>query len=271
MSCNYKIVLVLDGGQDALLVPIVGLNYLEKRIDRDTLEQSVFSWIDLVVASGDSVLLGSLIAQGNSEVLNGSIDLERFLKHQNHGISDALTNNYFDNEVRLLDLKKHFNFLSFDIDTDEVYSFTDTNAMQQLLPVNTVLKACMSSPDKNQFVKLGFRHLTNISSFLPNPILQASHMASCLYSENPLLIISIGSGHHKNADEEQKYSESVEALFKNQYRQFKNWHYFRFNPEFEPTDSMVMKINKTYRYFENENGLMDRLLRLMELRNQGVA
>jgi hypothetical protein len=268
MTCNYKIVLVLDGGKDSLLVPIIGLNHLARRIDQDALEKSLFNW--LVVASGDSTLLGSLLAQGNSDILTKALKLEDFVRFQNSGSNDEVAKLFFDDDIKLRDLKTHYNFLSYDIDTDEVYQFCDILPTQQGMSINSMLKACMSNPSENQFVKLGFRHLISASSFVPNPILQASHFTRCLYQENPIVILSIGSGLHTQDDVEQEYSENVEALFKKELVGRRNWHYFRFNPTFEQTDSTVMKINKTYRYFEEQAHQIDRLIRLMDIRSQGV-
>lgn len=271
MTCNYKIVLVLDGGKDSLLVPIIGLNHLSKRVDTDSLEKSLFNWLDLIVASGDSVLLASILSQKNSDVLSKTLKLEDFIKYQNQGSESDFAEHFFSPEVKLRDLKTHYNFLSYDIDTDEVYQFSDIIPTQQGMSVHSMLKACMSNPTKNQFVKLGFRHLISASEFIPNPILQASHFTRCMYQENPIVIVSIGSGLHDTDDIEQEFSKNVEDLFKKELTSKRNWHYFRFNPTFEANDSIVMKINKTYRYFEDQTQQIDRLIRLMEIRKNGVG
>jgi hypothetical protein len=270
MTCNYKIVLVLDGGRDSLLVPIIGLNHLSKRVDPDALEKSLFNWLDLIVASGDSVLLASILAQKNSDVLSKTLKLEDFIHYQNQGAESDFANYFFHADVKLRDLKTHYNFLSYDIDTDEVFQFSDIIPTQQGMSVHSMLKACMSNPAKNQFVKLGFRHLISASEFVPNPILQASHFTRCLYQENPIVIVSIGSGLHEENDLEQEFSKNVEELFKKELTTKRNWHYFRFNPTFEACDSIVMKINKTYRYFEDQAQQIDRLIRLMDIRKNGV-
>lgn len=267
MSCNYRIVLVTDGGSDALLVPIVGLSALSRRIHAVDIDRSLYNWIDLVVASGDSVLLASLLAKHQISLIEELGALEKLLQYQNNGYSKEMVSRLFDEEDTLFSLRKHFLFLTYDVDSDELFQFSDSRPTQQSIKLDSVLKACMGNPNEQQFIKLGYRRLMNASQFAPNPILQAMHYADCLYQEDSVVIVSIGSGKHRDSDLEQQFSEQARLEFEQQVRNHKKWHYFRFNPEFERDDSMETKIEKTRTYFEDEAPNMDRLLHLMEIKS----
>lgn len=267
MSCNYRIVLVTDGGSDALLVPIVGLSALSRRIHAVDIDKSLYNWIDLLVASGDSVLLASLLAKQEISLIEELGALEKLLRYQNNGYSKEMVSRLFDEEDTLFALRKHFLFLTYDVDSDELFQFSDSRPTQQSIKLDSVLKACMGNPNEQQFIKLGYRRLMNASQFAPNPILQAMHYADCLYQDDSVVIVSIGSGKHKDADLEQQFSEQAQVQFEEEVRNHKKWHYFRFNPEFEREDTMETKVEKTRNYFEDEAPNMDRLLRLMEIKS----
>lgn len=266
MTCTYRIVLIMDGGSDALLVPIVGLNALARRIHTVDVDRSLVNWLDLLVASGDSVLLASLLAQKQISFHDELEMLERLLPHQNNGYNSSMIQALFNEEDSLYSLKKHFLFMTYDVDADELFHFSDSRPTQQALLLSSVLKACMGNPNEQQFVKLGYRRLMNASTFVPNPVLQAINYANCLYQEDSIVLISIGSGRHKNNDLEQQFAENSEKQALEELKSHKKWHYFRFNPEFEPNDSLETKIVKTRSYFENEAPTMDRLFRLMEIK-----
>lgn len=271
MGCNYRIVLVTDGGSDALLVPIVGLSALAKRIHSVDIDKTLHNWLDLFVASGDSVLLASLLAKQES-IFTGEYDaLERFLRYQNNGYSREMVCKLFKEDDTLLSLRKHFLFMTYDVDSDELFQFSDSRPTQQSLKIDSVLKACMGNPSEQQFIKLGFRRLMNASQFAPNPILQAMHYASCLYENDSVVLLSIGSGKHSDSDLEQQFSQEAELAFEKQLKEHKKWHYFRFNPEFERHDTLEEKISKTHAYFEHEAPAMDRLFHLMEIKSGRFA
>lgn len=266
MTCNYRIILVTDGGTDALLVPIVGLNALARRIHSVDVDQSLINWLDLLVASGDSVLLASLLAQKKISFHDELEMLERLLPHQNNGYNLEMIRALFDEGDSLFSLKKHFLFMTFDVDADELYSFSDSRPTQQAIRIDAMLKACMGNPNEQQFVKLGYRRLMNASSFVPNPIMQAFHYADCLYQDDSVVLVSIGSGKHQKLDLEQRFAEEAAKEAMEELKNHKKWHYFRFNPEFELEDDLETKITKTRSYFENEAPTMDRLFRLLEMK-----
>jgi hypothetical protein len=256
----------MDGGQDALLVPIVGLNALASRIHTIDVDQSLINWLDLLVASGDSVILASLLAKKEVTFHSEFEMLERLLPHQNNGFNREMFEMLFNDSDTLYSLKKHFLFMTYDVDSDELFQFTDSRPTQQSIRLDAMLKACMGNPNEQQFYKLGFRRLMNASSFVPNPVQQAYHYADCLYHEDSVVIVSIGSGKHRNEDMEQKFARIADEQVQEEMKKHKKWHYFRFNPEFEPKDDLQTKIEKTRIYFESEAPNMDRLFRLMELK-----
>jgi len=123
MSCNYRIVLVTDGGSDALLVPIVGLSALSRRIEAVDIDRSLYNWIDLLVASGDSVLLASLLAKQEISLIEELGALEKLLRYQNNGYSKEMVSRLFDEDDTLFALRKHFLFMTYDVDSDELFQF----------------------------------------------------------------------------------------------------------------------------------------------------
>ena len=110
MSCSYRIVLVTDGGSDALLVPIVGLSALSRLIHAVDIDKSLYNWIDLLVASGDSVLLASLLAKQEISLIEELGVLEKLLRYQNNGYSKEMVSHLFNEDDTLYALRKHFLF-----------------------------------------------------------------------------------------------------------------------------------------------------------------
>lgn len=267
MTCHYRIVLTLDGGADALLVPIVGLSALCNRINTVDVEQSLIHWTDLIVASGDSVLLAALLAQNNLTLSNELEILKQLMPHQNNGYNPEMVNALFKETDTLQTLRKHYMFMTYDVDMDELFSFSDNRPTQQSLKLSPVLKACMGNPNEQQFVKLGYRRLMNASTFVPNPVVQAVYYANCLYQDDSVVLVSIGSGKHAGNSLEEEFVRTAENEVLNELKNHRKWHYFRFNPEFEAEDDLTTKIAKTRAYFEREAPTMDRLFHLLEIKS----
>lgn len=266
MACDYRIILVLDGGADALLVPIVGLNYLANRTDYFEANNDFLRWIDVLVASGDSVLLAALLAENKSSLLHRTLEAERLYEQQNKGFSVGLADHFFEENMQLGQLKKHYSFMSYDVESDEPFIFSSTKPTLQNVSLNDVLKACIGNPLENQFVKLYNRKLANASTFIPSPIFQASNFANCLYHDDPLVFVSIGAGRAKEATNDDKLVESQHELFEKEIKSKRKWHYFRFNPCFSEDAGLDTKLAEIRAYFEHEAPNLDRLIRLMELK-----
>jgi hypothetical protein len=266
MTGNYRIVLVLDGGEHSLSIPVLGLNYIAEQHAVFTNDSKVFNWIDVAVGSGNSSLLTALIAQNRLNLTQLIATLEHQIFDENKSI-EAILNAHFQDEVLLMDLKKHFSFVCHDVAMNEPYFFSSTRPTITNASLQTVLKACVNDSQLNQGANWGNKQLAYASLLMRNPIFHAANLANCLYHDESLIFLSIGSGLSNDPTEEQLLVEKEHERFQQEIKAHKKWHYFRFNPKVEKNFSKAQLIDCVQHYFETEIVAMERLMRLVELKS----
>lgn len=266
MTGNYRIVLVLDGGEHSLSIPVLGLNHIAEQHALFINDSKMFNWIDVAVGSGNATLLTALIAQNDSSLTKIVATLEQQIFNENTTI-DGLLATCFQDEILLMDLKKHFSFVCHDKQMDEPYFFSSTRPTITNASLNTVLKACVNDASLNQNANWGNKQLAYASLQMRNPIFHAANLANCLYHDESLIFLSIGSGLSNDPTEEQLLVEQQHEHFHNEVKTHKNWHYFRFNPIIQKNFTKDQLISVVQHYFENEISTMERLMRLMEMKS----
>jgi hypothetical protein len=266
MTGNYRIVLVLDGGEHSLSIPVLGLNHIAEQHALFINDSKVFNWIDVAVGSGNATLLTALIAQNKSDLTKTVASLEHQIFTENKTIAGLLAS-YFQDETLLMDLKKHFSFVCHDKQMDEPYFFSSTRPTITNVSLNTVLKACVNDIALNRNANWGNKQLAYASLQMRNPIFHAANLANCLYHDESLIFLSIGSGLSTTPTEEQLLVEQQHEQFQNDVKLHKNWHYFRFNPIIENDYTKDQLISVVQHYFETEISAMERLMRLMEMKS----
>lgn len=266
MTGNYRIVLVMDGGEHSLSIPVLGLNYIAEQHALFINDSKMFNWIDVAVGSGNATLLTAFIAQNKNDLTKTIAALEYQIFTENKTISELLAE-YFQDEMLLMDLKKHFSFVCHDKQMDEPYFFSSTRPTITSTPLNTVLKACVNDAALNHNTNWGNKQLAYASLQMRNPIFHAANLANCLYHDESLIFLSIGSGLSDDPTEEQQLVEQQHEHFCNEVKMHKNWHYFRFNPIIQKNYSKDKLVSVVQHYFETEITSMERLMRLMELKS----
>ena len=266
MTGNYRIVLVLDGGEHSLSIPVLGLNHIAEQHALFINDSKMFNWIDVAVGSGNATLLTALIAQNDSSLTKIVATLEQQIFNENRTI-DGLFATCFQDAILLMDLKKHFSFVCHDKQMDEPYFFSSTRPTITNASLNTVLKACVNDASLNQNANWGNKQLAYASLQMRNPIFHAANLANCLYHDESLIFLSIGSGLSNDPTEEQLLVEQQHEHFHNEVKTHKNWHYFRFNPIIQKNFTKDQLISVVQHYFENEISTMERLMRLMEMKS----
>lgn len=266
MTGSYRVVLVLDGGEHSLSIPVLGLNHIAEQHAALTNDAKVFNWIDVAVGSGNSALLTALIAQNKPNLTSDISTLVDQIFQQNLTISEIVAH-HFQNEELLLDLKKHFSFVCQDVAMNEPYFFSSTRPTITNNAILDVIHACANDQVMNEKVKIGKRQLAYASLQMRNPIFHAANLANCLYHDESLIFISIGSGLAHDPTEEQLLVEREHEKFQQELKQHKNWHYLRFNPIIEKGDTKEQLVKGVLNYFETELTTMERLMRLMEMKS----
>lgn len=266
MTGSYRVVLVLDGGEHSLSIPVLGLNHIADQHAALTNDAKVFNWIDVAVGSGNSALLTALIAQNKPNLTSEISTLVDQIFQQNLTISEIVYH-HFQNEEMLRDLKKHFSFVCHDVVMNEPYFFSSTRPTITNNTILDVIHACANDLAMNKKVNTGKHQLAYASLQMRNPIFHAANLANCLYHEESLIFISIGSGLDHDPTEEQILVEREHEKFLHELKHHKKWHYIRFNPVVEKDDTKEQFVNRVLNYFETELTTMERLMRLMEMKS----
>lgn len=265
MTGNYRVVLVLDGGENSLTIPLLCLNHLINQQVQLSNDSQFFNWIDVVVASGDATLLAALIAQNSPKLTLALNEFEKGVFRDKKTIA-TLISDHFQDETSLFGLKKHYSFVCADEEMNEPYFFSSTRQITAAANLKTVLKACVNDTGLNKKANWSSKQLAYAQLSMRNPIYHAANLASCLYHDESLIFISIGSGLSSEPTEEQIVVEEAHEKFEQEQKTHKNWHYVRFNPSIEKNISNEQLLANVRLYFETEKASMERLMRLMEMK-----
>lgn len=258
MSCTYRIILCLDGGPRSLETPVISLNYIREKFNCLVGDRFSFEWVDLTVSYGESNILSLLLAKSPSSFHANLIDLsDSFLTDQKLSIGSVKSK---FSEVTLRDLQKHVLLNYHDGKNGELNSISTMSPYQEGKRLQDLYSQFIR-PEKDDGNN---RDSLDGYSFYVNPIQQAVNLAHCLYPEDSLVIISIGSQMKQLSS---KITTELEHLkIREQLRGDKKAHYFRLSPPYEPDQSFVENKVGIETFLDKELHSVDRLFRLMEIR-----
>jgi len=279
MTCKYRVVVAIDGGGKKGLIPLRFLSFLEAQLNEFVPKSHLSSWVDVYSGTSTSAIIaGALAVSGSGGRMHYPSDMtELYLKRGQHFFDPPKSKqsvhplNYvlehFYGNLTLSQIRKHFLFVSYDLDRDESFLFTDSQHHLQSIPVSRMMQACSATPGFLEAVMIGNKRLADGALTTKNPSHLAFQYARVFYPDDPIVLISIGTGKGllpsmEDLQAEEQHQKMTE-LSKNDSRLL----YFRFDPELEaPDPSMEQLIDATDVYINNSKGTIDRLLHLMEIK-----
>lgn len=279
MSCKYRVVVSIDGGGKKGIIPLRMLSYLEGQLRVFTPNAQLTSWVDVYAGTSTSAIIAGALAISGTGTRNHTLEAitdlylhrgSRFFDVQKSNRSVHPLNfllNHFYGDLTLGQIRKHFLFVSYDVDRDEPYLFTDSQHHIQQLSVSKMMQACCATPGFMGAVMIGNKRLADGMLTTKNPAKLAYQYAKVFYPDDPIVLISIGTG-------KTQHPAAIEIQAEEQHEQLvelaRNEHglvYFRFNPELnEEENEPEQLMAQTNRYISENQRQIERLLHLMEIK-----
>jgi len=279
MTCKYRVVVAIDGGGKKGLIPLRFLSFLEEQLNEFVPKSHLSSWVDVYSGTSTSAIIaGALAVSGSGGRMHYPSDMtELYLQRGKHFFDAPKSKqsvhplNYvlehFFGDCTLGQIRKHFLFVSYDLDGDEPYLFTDSQHHIQSLPISKMMQACSATPGFLEAVMVGNKRLADGMLTTKNPANLAFQYARVFYPDDPIVLISIGTGKGllptmEDIQAEQQHEKMTEIA-----KTDSKLIYFRFDPDLEsPDPSMEQLIEATDVYINNSRSAIDRLLHLMEIK-----
>lgn len=279
MACKYRVVVSIDGGGKKGLIPLRILSFLEEQLSQYMPGNHLSSWVDLYAGTSTSAIIAGALAVsgvgGRSHFPSDMTELylnrgQHFFDtpkspHSVHPLTHILEHFYGD--LTLSQIRKHFLFVSYDLDRDEPFLFSDAQHHIQQISVSKMMQACCATPGFLDAVMIGNKRLADGLLTTKNPSRLAFHYARVFYPDDPIVLISIGTGQTgENTYEEIQAEEQHRSLI-DTARNDSKLVYFRFNPVLgSPETEMEQLIELTDVYIRDNMQSMERLLHLMEIK-----
>jgi patatin-like phospholipase/acyl hydrolase len=293
MECKYRVVLSIDGGGIRGVVPLRILSYIQDEVSKmdDTIDIS--SWVDVFSASSTgSIIAGALMLRNGkgrgkfspSEMLDLYQRRGQQIFSKNIGIDPGHSKyplsfvlDHFFGGIRLEHLHKHFLFVSYDLNSDSQYLFTDTADRFRSLPLSKIMIACSAFPGVYPPLSLGNLLLADGIVAAKNPSELAYNYTKMFYPKDPIILISLGTG-QSELNEMDIIDKEMEIVHRNLTDISKvddNLLYYRFQPTlFDPpsseSDATTQNVNSLLRdtesYIERNRSEFNRLFSLMKIK-----
>jgi patatin-like phospholipase/acyl hydrolase len=296
MNCKYKVILSIDGGGIRGIVPLVILRHIESAFSKQTNIGQLPQLID--VFSGTStgaIISGALMLRdenGNcvhdvksifdlytsrgKQIFNKDISV----RNRSYPLKMVLENNF--SKYSINDIKKHFLFVSYDIENHNSFLFTDKMEDYRNMSLSDVMMACSAIPAYFPAVKLGDMELVDGILAAKNPSRFALEYTQTHYPKDPILLISIGTGNlsSENKDAHELEMELVDKQLEDMSCQTSQLIYFRFQPDLKKAnDSMDDTSPENIRnlvqdgeeYIREYTAKFDRLFSLMSIKNKSIV
>lgn len=278
MNCKYRVVVSIDGGGKKGLIPLRFLSFLESRLNAYSPDTHLSSWVDVYSGTSTSAIIaGALAVSGNGRTHYPSDIAELYLQRGHHFFDPQRSRNsvhplnyvleHFYGDMTLSQIRKHFVFVSYDLDADEPFLFTDSQHHIQNIPISRMMQACCASPGVMEAIMIGNKRLADGMLTTKNPSHLAYQYAKVFYPDDPIVLISIGTGKGllptiEDIQAEEQHDKMTAIAAENS-----KLIYFRFNPEIEaPDPTMQQLIEATDVYINDSTSTIDRLLNLMEIK-----
>jgi uncharacterized protein len=295
MQCKYRIIVSIDGGGIRGVVPLRILAHLQELMLNMDKSLDLTSWVDVFAGSSTgSIIGGTLMLQDEKgkSIHNPQSLLDLYIQRGSQIFSKNIGNDaensvyplsfvleHFFGNITLETLKKHFLFVSYDMNTDNQFIFTDSIDRYRTMSLSNIMKACSAMPGVFPPLKLGHLLLADGMLAAKNPSEMAYNYGRMLYPEDPIIMISLGTGtlvHPASKimeDEVLKVHNDLEELS----RKDKNVIYFRFQPNIEQASNNLDDVSKentlsllkdTELYIKENTTKFERLFSLMKIKSE---
>ena len=293
MVCKYRVILSIDGGGIRGIIPLRIIAHLERLFKDIDADLDIPTWVDVFSStSASTIFTGAMMLKdqkGKSihkpqEILDLYVKRGKQIFSKNTGL-DASNSIYpltfvldhFFGGITMQDLKNHFLFFSYNSANESSFAFSDTMDRYRSLALSKVMTACSAYPGVFPPVKIGNMELVDGMLTTQNPAQMAYDYARMFYPEDPIVLISIGTGTHDNLLKEpfELEAENVHLQMKQRCLKDDSLLYFRLQPNIQSlvnysfeneSHSIIDLLNETNDYIDNNKSDFDRLLQLMEIR-----
>ena len=293
MQCKYRVILSIDGGGIRGVVPLKILSYIQNQVSQMDNSIDVSSWVDVFSASSTGSIIGGALMLRDDNGRAKFTPQEMLDLYQKRGLQIFSKNigldpensvyplsfvlNHFFGGINIEHIQKHFLFVSYDLNSDSQYLFTDTADRFRSLPLSKVMIACSAFPGVFPPLNLGNLLLADGIVAAKNPSELAYNYARMFYPQDPIILISIGTG-QSESKEMDIIDKEMEVVHKNLTQishDDSNLLYYRFqpilnNPPDQEGDASETNINAllndTSTYIESNQNEFKRLFALMRIK-----
>lgn len=280
MTCKYRIVVSLDGGGRFGLVPLRILSYIEEQLNDRCGVGHVSNWVDLYAATSTSTIIAAALSACNQKqhCTNPSDLLELYKNRGPHVFAPPKNEHavqplhyvleHIFGDLKLQQLHKHFLFAAEIMETREVMLFTDIQQHIQSLAVQKIILACCAEPGYLSPVTIQSKLVKDARKILKNPTVMALNYARIFYPDDPIVVISIGTGYYTEEKDVQTIEAEQEII--QQKKLGNKIIYFRINPKLDYSDrSSEGLLNAVNAHLSEKSTLFDRLFQLMDIKAGG--
>jgi patatin-like phospholipase/acyl hydrolase len=266
MECKYRVILSIDGGGIRGVVPLKILTYIQEQVSKMDDQIDISSWVDVFSASSTgSIIAGALMLRNEKgrgkfsptemlelykrrgeQIFSKNVGIDP--SHSKYPLSFVL--DHFFGGINLEHLHKRFLFVSYDLNSDSQYLFTDTADRFRSLPLSKIMIACSAFPGVYPPLSLGNLLLADGIVAAKNPAELAYNYARMFYPTDPIILISLGTG-QSDFNEMDIIDKEMEVVNKNLTEISKvddNLLYYRFQPTLiDPPSSEILYRAKSKR------------------------
>lgn len=293
MQCKYRVILSIDGGGMRGVVPLKILTHIHDELLKIDADLDIANMVDVFAGSSTgSIIGGALMLQDEDGVARFSpkqiLDLYKhrgpqiFSKnlgldpeHSVYPLSFVL--NHFFGDITVDTVRKRFLFVSYDLNAEAQYLFTDTADRFRDLPLSKLMIASSAFPGVYPPLELGEMKLADGIVAAKNPTVLAYNYARLFYPNDPLIVVSIGTGQTEfiEMDIIEKEMEAKHLEMQERAKEDRNLIYFRLQPTLDnPPETSGEYNNKNTeallkdadRYIEGNGSEFTRLFQLMKVK-----
>lgn len=247
MVKNVKVILSIDGGGIRGIVPLIILKHIQQVFAES---DSSFNFADFFhVFSGTStgaIISAALMLKDKKNnplhSVDSIIDLyatrgKQVFSNQSASqdkkfpLKIVLENNF--GAFTLSAVQQHFLFLSYDMNFEIPFIFTDNKKEYAALNLSKAMLACSSIPGYFPAVQLGQHELVDGAFYSKNTTELAYNYAKSIFPNDHLLVLSIGTGELRQENNDKieqdmlrQHHKLLEISQKNE-----DFSYFRFQPK----------------------------------------
>lgn len=249
MQHSFRVIVSIDGGGGRGVIALKLLSYLRKILKKSHPELEIPDWVDVFAGSSTgSIISGALMMRNPSgNALHLPEEMLNLYKYRGEQIfarnnkSDSNNTNYplgfvlekYFGDTILNDLDKHFIFTSYDLNSDSPFYFKDDQDLFRSLSLAKMMKACCAYPGVFPPLKIGSLLLADGLLAEVNPSLLAYKYARIFYPDEPIVLISIGTGTSEGNESDILVRESqvVHDNVKKLTEKDNHLLYYRFQPK----------------------------------------